>query len=246
MKSVIKKLVAGVLSASMIFAGAVVINSNNMATVEAASKSAIKNLNISWDIKPDKTVPIYTKVYGMDKLQKQKGTITNFRRSSKNGTTTVKFRAVIERDYWNISSDQVIKMNNDDIFGGGYYFAIVDYKTGENLEYDGNKYGVKVTGNGWKIDESKGQNYYYGYDATTDYTVWFDKRLYADVKITYPSDYDDLCIAVGGNTDAIVTDNDNAFWEGKKTFKDTTYYSDSNKKVAHFMRLDNKGNYTKK
>lgn len=114
-------------------------------------------------------------------------------------------------------------------FGGGFYYTVVDYKTGKSLEGDNDK-DVTVTDNGWKhlkYNKKKG---------TDGAWISFASKTTVKVKIIYPEDYKGLCIGVGGYT--TVDTNVDSYWAGNKKFSKTTkLYSKKDKSYAHFKRV---------
>ena len=116
-------------------------------------------------------------------------------------------------------------------YGGRTGFSVVDYQTGKTLKADNDK-GVTVKVGKWS----------YGadvvYEGLTGTKVTWPKWSKVKVTIIYPKNYTGLCFGVHGCTEeSMDSDANHAFENGKKKFGATTYYSKSNKKVAHFMRM---------
>ena len=67
--------------------------------------------------------------------------------------------------------------------------------------------------------------------------IKFTVKAVYKITITCPKDYDGLCLGVIGQTNPVPSDMNDAFWEGKVPFSETTFYSSENDQVAHFMRI---------
>lgn len=55
--------------------------------------------------------------------------------------------------------------------------------------------------------------------------------------ITYPEDYDGLCVGIGGCLKAKESKADKAYWRGRKPFGKATRYYSKKKTNFHFMRI---------
>ncbi len=200
--------------------------------VNAASTADMKKANVKWDLRNNKTIKFKTKwrVLG---VKQHTVKMTNFKvkDAKKKGYKQCTFTLTYNRKI-NPSKKQAKKMYNSleeyGAFGGDFYFAVVDYQTGQNLEND-NDMGVTVTSNSWKHTDKK--RIYY---AKKDY-IWYAKKSTVKVKIVYPADYKGLAIGVGGHPNFKSCDG---FWYlGKSFSKSTGLYSKKDKKYAHFMRV---------
>lgn len=209
-----------------------VIAMGQAASVQAASAAHMQKLNAKWDLKPGKTVTYKTKWAGVG-MKDAKVTIKNYKVSNaKKGYKKVKFTVIFNKTY-KPNKQEVHKMANsmkNNSIGGGKYFAIVDYKTGKCLETK-NAENVEVNHGDWKYLNEK---YYYDDDGCWTRISKTDK---VNVTVTYPKDYKNLCIAVGGYTVVGDTAKDKKFWNGKTTFSKTSFYSKSDKSVCHIMRV---------
>ncbi len=231
-KRVWKRLTAAVLAVVMT-AGMVCLPGQAL-KAEAASKPHMKTANVKWDLKNNQTVTYKTKYAGIG-MKSQKAKITGYKvkNSTKKGykelTFTVKWTI-----QWKVKPDEVHKIvkqgMKNNAMGGASYIALVDYNTGKALGVNNKQ---KVTGE--QIGTTKYSQGKYYYDDDGCY-VWLS-NITKKVKVTYPKNYKGLCIGVGGSTALKDTNNNTKFWNGKGTFKKTTYYSSKDKSVAHFMRV---------
>lgn len=206
-----------------------------VAEVEAASKPYMETLNISWDLEPDKNVIYKTKYAGIG-MHNAGVMITDYKikPAKKEGykklTFTVEFYCHLDfKDVHKIRKSDFFKKNGHT--GEIFYTTLVDYNTGMSLGTD-NQYGVTVKYGDW--DES-----YYGIECSKDgcgsITVYdYIKRR---VTVTYPEDYEGLCIVAGGSTKLVQPANNDKFWDGTVELGKTSYVSEKNKKVTHAMRV---------
>ncbi len=203
---------------------------------EAASKAYMKTLNVSWDLKPDKAVTFKTKYAGIS-MPKGKVTIKNYKikDAKKEGYKKLTFTVVFKKKT-DFTPEQVHKMTNSEYcqetgnIGGNVYATLVDYTTGECLECE-NDYGVTVDFGDWEhLDKEISEDEHGCY-------VSIYKTVKAKVTVTYPKDYKELCIAVGGMA-KLESENDDKFYAGKIKFGKTPYISKSDKSVTHIMRVN--------
>lgn len=198
-----------------------------------AATPYMKKVNVSWDLKKNKTITYKTKYAGIG-LKKQKIKITGYKikNSKKKGYKELTF-TVKTKVQWKVKPSEVekiLKNMEDGEIGGGFFCAIVDYNTGKCLEIK-NKHKVTV--------ESEGLNYsepQYYYDRDGEDGIYLNDAS-AKIKVTYPKNYKGLCIGVGGRTSVTATKNNTKFWNGKAAFGKTSFYSKKDKAVAHFMRV---------
>lgn len=201
-------------------------------TSHAATKPYMKTLKLKWDLKNNKTLKSKQAVCG---LNKKSCTIkmTNFKisKASQDGYKKATFKLSFTKKY-SLTKTQVHKCVNNKTFkkygevGGGQFFTIVDAKTGRSLEVP-NKAGVTVTSS-WSFKGNK--------KVTDADGCWVRLPKYSTAKITitYPEDYKDLCIGVGGYNLPYSTTADQSYWNGKKKFGKTSYYT-KGKTNSHWM-----------
>ena len=203
---------------------------------QAASKTIKDIKGIKWDLVPDKTIT-YETVYAAVGAKKKIVKMTNFTKGNaeKAGYKEVKFELTFSYK-WKPSKNQVHKICKSkdglkDRIGGRQYYAIVDYNTGKNLEVK-NPYNVTVSAAQFKEEKTK-------FVKDKDGCKVPLKTVSRIITITYPEDYDGLCIGVGGIKTTYGKKTELKFWEGKKTLFDATaLYSTKYKKMAHFMKVD--------
>ena len=205
-------------------------------TVSAGKKNYMKNLKgISWDLKTNGKWFSYQSKYAGIGMRTQRAKITKWKvRTSATDVKFLTFRVTIDPQ-WKVTQSQVHKMTNSSEFksynttGGNCGYWIVDYKTGENLEDDGNSYSVEVSDTGWHVSKTK--------KYTDSHGCYVNLRtVYTDVTVSYyPGTV--LAVGVGGSTSLGSTSGDKSFLNGKAPFGKTTYYSKTNKKVAHFKTV---------
>lgn len=203
--------------------------------VQAASKNHIKKLGLRWDLKKSKTV-VYDSVFaGIGKIKKA-GTfkITKYKVSNARKKGYKKLALTYVQKYTvSLTDTKIHKAANSSYCrktgstGGGRYFAIVDYNTGMSLE-EKNKLNVKVTSSTKLLKTRKFK------DKDGCYMECDNTRV--TLTITYPEDYDGLCIGLGGYNQLSNSKADNSFWRGKKEFGKTSYYK-KGKKNSHWMRV---------
>ena len=224
MKKIYKRLAVVLAMAMLLTSFACVL------PVNADSKPDIKKANVKWDLKNNKTLKFKTKWAGMG-VKKHTVKMTNFKvkKSAQPGFKECTFTLTFNRKV-NPSAKQMKKMlvrlDTHGTFGGDFYYTVVDYQTGQNLEAANDK-NVTVTSN-WKFMKKSKKKSKYGY-------IWYTKKNKATVKITYPETYTNLAIGVGGCTSLKSMD---AFWDGYIPFSQAKgLYSAKDKSYAHFMRV---------
>jgi hypothetical protein len=224
---VTRTIVAVVLAVSMVFAVAQPVD-------VAAAKPYMKNLKVSWDLENDKEVTYKTIVAGVgNRVKSTKITNYEIADAAKSGYKKVTFTVTFKNE-WKPSKNEVHEcVYSSYIQGTGYmgydgWYAIVDYNTGIDLEEE-NDFDVTVKTGKWKKFNKK--NYK---DKDGCGVRLYDEKV--KVTVTYPEDYDGLCIGVGGKYQLNESKADIAFWNGKKPFGKTSY-SKNGKKSIHFMRV---------
>lgn len=200
----------------------------------------MKRLNVSWDLKPGKRIMFQSYWAGVG-YKDTAVTLKNYKiaDAEEDGYKMVTFSAVVEDVRDGFRPKEVHKLLESDEWekyedtGGYYNITLVDYATGRCLENSTNGRNVAA-----EISDAKqiGEVRYKDDDgcSLTCYkkTVW-------KVAVTYPEDYQGLCIVVGGaNKNIFHYDFDyDAYYAGNIKFGKSVFYSRVNKKVAHVMRV---------
>lgn len=208
---------------------------------QASTKPYMEKLNLSWDLEPDKEITFQTK-YGIIGYRDQTVEIKNYKieDAKKENYKKLTFTAVYKIDpkmtnnefqkYFHKGAE---KYNGTNDFAtrmkGMRFVAIVDYMTGENLEYEHNDKNVTVKNGEWKWNKLKTYKDSHG--------CWWETNIDSKIKVsvTYPKDYKNLCIVVGGSSKYDENPTDEQFWNGNIKFGKTTYVSSKNKKISHAM-----------
>ena len=224
--------------------------------VKAATKPVMKSVNMKWDLKNNKSVTYKTTFYQMNSKGKKlknleksgKAKLSNYKitkEKDKNKLTfTVEF--TYPTNYTKKMVDQInyFWMNGGENAGGTYYIALVDYETGECLSAK-NSQGVKVKFDKWKY--SKKTKSYKGSKKYFEFVHSLTSSC--KVTVTYPKNYKNLCILVGGYSEPMgicsykfpekeeiieedddsanagagdmweINSSDDDFWAGKMDFK---------------------------
>lgn len=223
-KQILKTVCATVLSLAIALV--------ETASVQAAPAAHMKKLNVKWDLKPGKTVTFKTKWAGVG-MKKSKAIIKNYKVSdAKEGYKKLKFTIIFKRTYTPSKKEvhKIFQAKKNNLLTGDMYLAVVDYRTGKDLEAK-NDVNVDVTYGDWKSSNEK------HYDDEDGCGIWEYKTAKSNVTITYPDTYKNLCIAVGGRTAIKYTAQDKKWGEGKTTFSKTSFYSKADKSVCHCMRV---------
>ncbi|MCH5268467.1 MAG: hypothetical protein J1E62_09000 [Lachnospiraceae bacterium] len=212
--------------------------------VAAAGTSYMKALGVNWDLKNNASVS-FTEYYIGIGDQNYTAKITNYKLADakKSGYKQLTFDLTIQSN-WSPSQSQINKMvntmneKNVDSVGEGYYYTVVDYNTGTNLEKK-NNYNVTVK----KPKADVKQEEHTAAIGNTDWTIGLVKSAKSKgVTVTFPEDYDGVSIVVGGgnalNSGAYndLKQKDDSFWDGKTAFGETSYYK-KGKKNSHWMRV---------
>ncbi len=199
--------------------------------VNADTQPDLKKANVKWDLKNNKTLKFKTKWAGLG-VKQHTVKMTNFKvkNSAQPGFKECTFTLTFNRKI-NPNKKQMKKMltrlDTYGSFGGDFYYAVVDYQTGQNLEVANDK-NVTVESQ-WKFLKKTTKKSKAGY-------IWYTKKNKATVKITYPATYTNLAIGVGGHSSLKIMD---AFWDGEIPYSQAKgLYSAKNKSYAHFMRVN--------
>lgn len=212
-----------------------------VAVVKISVVPHLKNVNISWDLKQNKTVK-YRNIYGPGIAKNDKLTITDYKitNAKKAGYKQLKFTILFDRALNFSKKEQEKIMFYADGFegwaalGGDEYYTLVDYETGECLERK-NPHHVSVKSSKWKNSGKK--------KFTLDNGYWFSfyKKASCTVTVTYPKSYKNLCIIAGGQAEQVYEAYNTDFWDGTNGVKyfaqATSLYSKKYKSVAHAMRV---------
>lgn len=112
------------------------------------------------------------------------------------------------------------------------FSAAFDSKTGDCLECD-NDHGVKFdeAGDGWSYEYFPAKSYKI---LGTEVPLNLVKSEKIEFTVTYPKTYTDLAIAAGFvNVSDDETDSDSGFWDGNKSYMDTSYYKQGRDTVLY-------------
>lgn len=248
MKNITKR-VMGVLLVVALLVGVLPMSRQ---TVQAATPY-MKKLNVKWDLKKNKVVSIQEPYDGLQGKKgvhddcfsgvgkrKTKVKMTNYKITNKGNKKKLTFTVNFQLD-WTPNKTEVHRMSKSDLcwetgsLGGGKYFTLIDYKTGLCLENTKNKKKFNVTVKGGKFKNSN-KKWYKDDDGCK---IYFYRKSKVKVTVTYPKDYKDLCIVVGGYN--VMTGEGYAdimadFWDGDAPFGKVSYYK-KGKKNSHWMRV---------
>ena len=198
-----------------------------------AATANMKKAKVSWNLTPGKNFTCYTLYGGLDRAVPIKGKITEYAMRSLNDTEAQIFFRLRMTNAFEPTDEEIHTLVNNmsgDTIGGIYTFCFTDYKTGLCLEGD-NDLGVKVDRKEITLNKEK-------YTAADGYWIRINKEIEYELTVTFPKDYDGLCVGVLGRGTPFKSDADNAFWEGKAAFSETGYWDKSNKKISHFMQVN--------
>lgn len=202
---------------------------------QAAGKSMKSIKGITWDLKKNKEFKVPVQYSGIGAIDRKfKITKLSVKKSSDTEkTATITF---VMNTPKSIPASKVHKIINSKTYENtgkvtsGWYYAVVDYNTGESLETE-NRFGVTV-----EVLSHKESNKKTFKDKHGCY-VWSKKSTYT-IKITYPASYKGLCFGVGGFRKDTLSSKVNQFFSGKITFdKAKDMFNPSNPNMAHFMRI---------
>ena len=225
MRNTFKKIMTAVLAVALLL-GVLAVPPQD---AQAAGKSYMKGLKLNWDLKKNKAMK-YTTSAEVFKKVSGKAKITNYKvKSAGKGYKQLSFNVTFRDDKIKISNAQwkELRRMNRGLKYGTYWISVADYDTGLSLERK-NKFGVKVRSSRWKTINA--HTYRNGND-----TFYVDGAR-SKVTITYPEDYDGLCIGVGGQNRIGDTRADSSYWSGKTKFGKTSFYK-TGKKNSHWMRI---------
>lgn len=272
-----KKIISAKWTAVMIAVALILTCFASTLPVDAASTPDMKKANVKWDLKNNKTIK-YKTAWSVIGTKTHKVKMTNYkvRNAKKKGYKQCTFTLTINRsikptksqidDMVDLCEPDALEHSENGPFGGNFWYAVVDYKTGKSLEGKNSK-KVKVKDSDWKYSKKTKLK---GHDGKY---IWYYKRATTNVTITYPKKYKNLAIGFGGYTLApkeVVYSSEpdyeiggpddplagtgigvasyaagyenmfklTKFWKGKKAFsQETTLYSKTDKAFAHFKRV---------
>lgn len=250
MRKVLKKsaclLTAVALSATMVALPAAAEEAH------AAEKPHMKKIGVKFDLKKNKAATFKTSWPGAG-FKKMTATVRNLKitNAKKKGYKKATF-TVVMRNKFSPTKKQIKAMRNWDgdwnITWGNCWVAIVDYATGRQL-VDGNKQNVTVRYGKWKFTGDK------TYKNKWGGSVHLFKTASVKVTVTYPSNYKNLCIGVGGDNthhgtygvdqlreDPSIPNKVDLFWVGEAPFGKTELY---NWKLMYDSYLSKSNFYTK-
>lgn len=205
-------------------------------TAEPIEKDYIKTLDVNWDLMPDKWFTI-TEHYADNVDRKCSVQITDYKieKAETEGYNRLSFTYTRKRG-WSPTVDEILNMANSDYceqtgkICGEIYFAIVDYDTGTCLEKE-NPFNVTVSDYDWEHSD-----YEKFTDENTGAWIRFARTTTCTVSLTYPKDYTNLCVAIGGNNRLSKTNSDANFFKDNIQFGTTSYYKNG-KNNSHWMRV---------
>lgn len=216
---------------------------------QAATKSHMKSLNLKWDLKKNKTVNFKTSYPGAG-FQSVSATVKSLKitKSNKKGYKKATI-TVVFKDKFKPPKKQIKAMKYFDgdwnVTWGNAWLAVVDYETGKTFDNSKEK-NVAVKYGNWK--HSGGTTFKH----PDGQTIIAGAKWTIKVTITYPANYKNLCIGVGGDNthygsytadDASWSkDKEGLFWNGKAPFGKTSLYD---WKLHYRTDLDKEDFYTK-
>lgn len=223
-KKMTKQLVSLLLAATMILGGAFALRVD----ADAAQKNYMKKLGVKWGIEEGKAYSfkhIWAGIGSKDftwKISNAKS--KNVKKGNKQLSFTltyhIDFKPTPEEVSANVYSDYSQSTGHS---GATFAYAIVDAASGLDLEGENSK---KVVVKSSK-KEGKQNQYYglYGMEQSWD-TVTFPSTIKYKVTVTYPKNYNDLCIGLSGSNVLAGQGSqaDANFWDGKVPFGKTTFY----------------------
>ena len=213
--------------------------------VNAASKNHMKKVRgITWDLKKGKKIKYhcyYTGLGGLNETMQITSIKTKKTAGKKNYLTTA--IKIIFDERMNLTPaqvDTITKAAVDGVWGNYPYVTAVDYHTGYCLEGK-NSFHVKaeMADPKWYQSKTCYGSYYWEDGKQYRRSVTLSKGV-TTLTVTYPKKYDGLCILAGGSTKltSSFSKKDLAFFDGGIPFGITTaYYSKTDKKYCHGMRI---------
>lgn len=203
------------------------------ATSEAEQKKSTPYMQTlkkaKFDLKKNKKVTYYSYYKGIGN-RKESAKITGYKimDAEKEGYKKLKFSITFKPEF-KLSKSEVDKRLKDSAHNPSHVvYTVLDYNTGISLERPNDK-GVDVKCS-WKQTK---KNKYYGSGSR----YYWIATMKAQVTITYPEDYDGLCVGIGGCLKAKESKADKAYWKGRKPFGEATRYYSKKKTNFHFMRI---------
>lgn len=254
----------GAASAQVPAATSLAAGSTAPSALNAQATGNMKQRGVKFDLKVGKSVKTKSFVKGVGKVgytAKLSGLkVAKKSAGTKKATFTVTYK--LDKQLTESQGKKVLRawkkaqaavgyvLPSDEVFntwiGTHLLWFATDFQTGESLESPDNAYGVE-TSSAWSHSGDKR----FGTDEG-----WFSqsKTVKAKVTITFPSDYENLCVGIGGEpaakssrtkADASIMGDSSYIkggtWKSDATPYDSTYFETSYfkkyKSNFHFMRI---------
>ena len=197
-----------------------------------AEGAAMEAVNVVWDLEENTPVTCRVRFTGTDEYYPVEYRITGMKDTvAGDGTRKITF-IVNFTNKFNPSKDEVTAIAGANVngeIGGTMAWTLVDYDTGLNIE-EVNRVGLTEDA----VEKTYNTRKFYGSNGAY---IEVPVTIVYQVTITCPKDYDGLCIGVLGQVNAVPTQKDMAFWEGKVPFSETSYFSAEDDQLTHFMRV---------
>lgn len=149
-------------------------------------------------------------------------------------TATVVFEV---KEKWNPNNRQIMKMTNyldsdGSLDEGDNWAFIVDGKTGRNLEVESvaAKYDVTLRTNGWRFSN------YWKHTATDGSWVELPKTARIKYTITYPKNYNNLCVGIGVGQKRYSYSAMSKFEDGRVSYT-KSWWAKNNKRSTFFVKV---------
>lgn len=198
-------------------------------TLAAKNKPYMKSAKVRWNLKPDKTITFKTYYSGYGYID-AKATVKDYEvtKADENGLKTINFLIDYKFPKLKLTKKQAQKILDA---GNRFTFlwTVLDYNTGKCLELK-NDLGVTVEQGEWEHSDD-----YYEFPTAKNDKIWYGKSVKKAVTITYPENFDRLCLMIGGSLDPFYDGSD--FWDGDLPLKKTKFYKKDNNKLSSFMRM---------
>ncbi len=201
-------------------------------TGEAASKSYMRKIAVKWGIRAGQSYTFPAYYNGISATKPIEWTISKpkIKGAKKSGYNRMEFTMTAE-NLSDFTQEEVDVICAQESFGGGHAWYLVDEKTGKSLEAK-NKVGVSCV---FKVLEEKAID---GYQNSDESVTFYPLRRYkARVTITYPEDYEGLCLGVGTYKNMTeFASSDAKFFNGKIPLGKASMFKKS-RKCTRFMNL---------
>ncbi|MBR1628406.1 MAG: hypothetical protein IJ679_03950 [Lachnospiraceae bacterium] len=196
-----------------------------------AANSYMQKTGVKWGIRAGKSYTFPAYYNGISATKPIEWTISRPRISkpNKNGYRRMIFtmNMVNLSDFTQEETDIICQQEE---FGGGYAWFLVDENTGKSLEAK-NKFGVSCR---VKVLDQRAIDGYLNSDESI--TFYPERRFKARVTLTYPEDYEGLCLGVGTYKHMTsFSSSDAKFFNGKIPLNKSTMF----KKSKNCLRFTN-------